>query len=511
MDCLPKFQMKGNLMTSQLTLRSAVCAAALLTAPAAFADVTAAQVWENWKANMALYGEDGITIGDETVSGGTVTVSDMTMVFEDTEATITVALGTMVFEEQGDGTVSVTMADSYPITVDDRGEGNVIKILITQENASIIVGGDPDAMDYAVAADAYTVALDEITGAEEIEGDMSMTISGVVGNYQTDITSGLNTTYDFASDTVEFLVDVKEPGGEGYAVVSGQMADMTTSGSISLPEGADLDDPDTFAADFTFASDSSFGQTGFVFDVDADGEAAAGGFQAAGMVVNAAVSPEGIDYETELNSAVIDVTAAELPFPVNISLATLANTFKMPTSASDEAAPFAYRLAMLDLVVNDELWGMGDPAGVLPRDPASIILDVSGMAKLFFDLMDPAQEQAIATAGMPGELISFAVNEVLVSAVGAEVNASGDFTFDNTDLETFDGLPRPMGELNIGITGANALIDNLISMGLLPQEQATMGRMMMGMFTQPAGDDALTSKIEINEQGHILANGQRIQ
>jgi len=63
----------------------------------------------------------------------------------------------------------------------------------------------------------------------------------------------------------------------------------------------------------------------------------------------------------------------------------------------------------------------------------------------------------------------------------------------------------------VGITGANALIDNLISMGLLPQEQATMGRMFMGMFTQPAGDDALTSKIEINDQGHIMANGQRIQ
>jgi len=38
-----------------------------------------------------------------------------------------------------------------------------------------------------------------------------------------------------------------------------------------------------------------------------------------------------------------------------------------------------------------------------------------------------------------------------------------------------------------------------------------MGRMFMGMFTQPAGNDALTSKIEINDQGHILANGQRIQ
>lgn len=498
-------------MTSQFLLRGAVCAAALLSAPAALADVTAAEVWENWKSSIALYGEDGVSIGSEDVSGGTVTVSDLVLTMEDEGATITVNGGTLVFEEQGDGTVSVAMDESYPVTIVDSGEGFELDLLVTQENMSIVVSGDPDAMNYDVSADTYAFRVADIRGGEEVEGEMAMTAKGLSGSYQTDITSGLNTDFAFAANSLDILVDVKEPGGEGYAVISGQMADMTSTGTIKLPEGADLDDPDTFAGDFAFASDTSFGQTGFVFDVDADGEAGAGGFQAASMGVTASVSPEGILYETDLSSAVIDVTADGMPFPVSISLAQLSNSFQMPTAAGDDPAPFGYRLALLDLVVNDEIWGMGDPAGVLPRDPASIILDVSGMAKLFFDLMDPEQEQAIAMAGMPGELVSFAVNEILVSAMGAKITAGGDFTFDNTDLETFDGLPRPMGELNVGVKGANALIDNLIAMGLLPQEQATMGRMMMGMFTQPSGDDELTSKIEINAEGHVLANGQRIQ
>jgi hypothetical protein len=35
---------------------------------------------------------------------------------------------------------------------------------------------------------------------------------------------------------------------------------------------------------------------------------------------------------------------------------------------------------------------------------------------------------------------------------------------------------------------------------------------MMGLFTRPGeGPDSLTTKVEINEQGHVLANGQRIQ
>jgi hypothetical protein len=36
-------------------------------------------------------------------------------------------------------------------------------------------------------------------------------------------------------------------------------------------------------------------------------------------------------------------------------------------------------------------------------------------------------------------------------------------------------------------------------------------RMMMGLFAVPAGDDVLTSVIEVNEQGHVLANGQRLK
>jgi hypothetical protein len=31
------------------------------------------------------------------------------------------------------------------------------------------------------------------------------------------------------------------------------------------------------------------------------------------------------------------------------------------------------------------------------------------------------------------------------------------------------------------------------------------------MFAVPAGDDTLTSKIEVNDDGHVLANGQRLK
>ena len=53
---------------------ASVCLAALFTAPAAFADVTAQEVWDNWKSQMEMYGSDMIKFGSETMSGDTLTI-----------------------------------------------------------------------------------------------------------------------------------------------------------------------------------------------------------------------------------------------------------------------------------------------------------------------------------------------------------------------------------------------------------------------------------------------------
>jgi hypothetical protein len=146
----------------------------------------------------------------------------------------------------------------------------------------------------------------------------------------------------------------------------------------------------------------------------------------------------------------------------------------------------------------------------LPRDPATIELDLTGEVKLTQDLMD---EKAMAQMGdtPPGELHSAKVNTLTVRAAGAELTGDGAFTFDNTDLTSFDGLPRPQGVLNLMLVGGNGLLDKLVAMGFVPEDDAMGARMMMGLFAVPAGDDVLTSTIEVNEQGHVLANGQRLK
>ena len=153
---------------------------------------------------------------------------------------------------------------------------------------------------------------------------------------------------------------------------------------------------------------------------------------------------------------------------------------------------------------------MFDPAGSLPHDPATLIIDTKGKARLTVDITDEAQSAALGDAP-PGELHALELTELKAKIAGAELTGAGALTFDNSDTTTFGGLPLPTGRIDLKLVGANALLDKLIAMGLIPEDQAMGFRMMAGMFTTVAeGTDTLTSTLEFKEKG-FFANGQRLQ
>ena len=112
---------------------------------------------------------------------------------------------------------------------------------------------------------------------------------------------------------------------------------------------------------------------------------------------------------------------------------------------------------------------------------------------------------------MPFELAAVDLENLRIAAAGALVTGTGAFTFDNSDMQSFAPLPKPEGDVVVEISGLNRLIDNLISMGLVSQEDAMAPRMMMGMFARSTGDDRMETKLEVTADGRVLANGQQIR
>jgi hypothetical protein len=378
----------------------------------------------------------------------------------------------------------------------------------------MIVSGDPNALNYKITADRYTVALDDIVDNDiTFTGDVQMVANKLSSTYSTTTDEMRNIVYEAAVASIDVLIDIPVPDGTGEYVTGGaKIENMTIEGDIVLPLDADFENPnDMFTDGFSITGGYSVENGAYIFDVNADGDQATGSISTGLNTLSGEMNNDVVSYETLTKDVTVSVTSSGLPFPVDISLNKYGVGFTMPTSKGDEPSDFGLSLDFIDLALNDMIWDLFDPNRVLPRDPATAQFALSGLAKPLFDMMDPSQQDAMNTAEMPFELAQLTLENLRIAAAGALVTGQGAFTFDNSDMQSFAPLPKPEGDVIVEISGLNRLLDNLVTMGLITQKDVMAPRMMMGMFARSTGDDSMETKLEVTSDGQVLANGQRIR
>jgi hypothetical protein len=452
------------------------------------------------------------------MSGDTLTVSGVVLTISDAETTVTSELGDLTFTELGDGTVSVGMPATTPLTIRIEpayGAPATINASVRQEAMQLIVSGTPEAMSYDIEAARYAVAIDSVEGedADVTVNAAEIAISDVAGTYAVS-SDGALTTIDSAlsAGSVNVAVDVAETGGPGLFLFAGTIDGLDSEGVVSLPEGMTMDASETaFVDGLAVDAGYRFGASSYAFTFAEEGSTAEGSASAESGSMQIAMDATGFSYSGGAVSPGVSFTSSDLPFPVEVSLAEYAYGVTVPLAASDSPEAFGLDVLISELAINDAVWSMIDPAGAIDRAPATVSIDISGLVALAYDVLDPAQMPDMMMAGVPGEIYELDINDLTIRAAGVEVLGSGGFTFDNEDLATFGGLPRPEGTAALDITGANGLIDTLVEMGLVPADQVMGARMMMGMFARVTGDDQMRSELEVNAQGHVIVNGQRLQ
>lgn len=490
--------------------------ALLLSSTGAFAQVTAQNVWDDWKANMGIYGTEGVTIGSETYAGGVLTVTDLAFAVSDETGSVSGNIAQLVMTEQADGTVLVTMSEEYPISfsgTDESGTATAVSLSLRQTGLQMIVSGAPDNMTYDLSAPRYEVVLNEITeDGTPLDADVVVAINNLTGSYTSSGTDLRQMSYDVAAESVDIKAAVDDTANNAAFSLSGSMAALGMTMDMALPSGMIQAEPDQmFAAGLAMDGGYTFGATQYAFNVTEYGTPTDGTVTMTGGSFDFAISKDALDYGTLAQGVTAEFASPEMPFPIAFAASEVGFGFAMPMSRTEAPADFSANVNLSGVTVNEEIWAMMDPGAVIPRDPATILIDLAGTARLLVDLTDPAQTGGMAMDAPPGELHSLTLNDLDVTFGGASVTGTGALTFDNSDLTTYPGMPRPTGEVNIAINGANGLIDRLVQIGLIPEDQAMMPRMMLGMFASPVGDDQLTSKIEFTADGQLLANGQRLQ
>lgn len=501
--------------TSTLTLSLA----AVLMANAAKADLTAVDVWNDWQGYLASSGYN--VTANESQSGDTLNVTEITLAITlpEGEGAFNVELGDLSFVENGDGTVSVIVPESLPMRfsgqVPDEGDINVV-MEFTTEAFEMLASGEPNDLLYNYSADQVGFAVTEIEAeGEPIDiGTMAFAMAKVVGVTEMTTTDIRNSVQRVASESLSYTIDIEdlEEGGTVFLETELSGLDLTATGSVPV----DVDMADMAAAmdaGFSAAADFSFagGQSKMRIEdgdqtITADTRSEGGSYE-----VN--LGESGLSYAIGVTGMSLFTQGGDIPVPVEMAFGEAGFNLTLPLTQSDEEQDFAFGLKLGDFTVSDLLWGMIDPTAQLPRDPATLALDLSGKASVFLDLLDPEQMAVVENEGaMPGELNSVSLNALQLSLAGAELTGKGAFVFDNENLEAFGGVPAPEGAVDLSLVGGNGLLDKLIGMGLVAEDQAMGMRMMLGLFAVPGeGADTLNSTIEVTSDGQVLANGQRLR
>ena len=539
---------------------------------AAFADVTSQEVWDKMRS---YYEAQGLTISaDEAMEDDRLTLSNFRATMDNdlpdgVGMTMAITTDQITFTDLGDGTVSTNWAN--PIRFDmllvedgdgdmedeeapadpmpapsgakggkggkpagggmdapeddgmaggemDAPEGDTVRMTytITQEDPSTIISGEIDDLMVAYRAAKMDLTLDilEVTDEEVPPIDMSFTLSDLSSD--TSIKDGdlWQIEQVMSLGAMAYTMAVVDPEEELVMNLEGRSAGMEGTASFAMPKEYDPMDlaaamRDGLAGGLTMTTGA--GTTDFT--IQADGDLVSGSASLSGSSGDMHLGADGIRYDIAYTGFAMNVKGNEIPFPLSASMDEMAIGLTFPVSASEEPQDFGLRLGLVNLQVDDLIWMILDPTGGLPHDPATLKVDLAGKANWLVDIFDPANIEALEDAEeAPGELHALELRGLELKLAGASLTGQGGFTFDNSDLETFDGLPAPDGAVELKLEGGNGLLDKLIAMGLVPEEEAMGLRMMMAVFTQKAdGEDTLTSRIEVKPDGAVSANGQRLQ
>ncbi len=493
-----------------LTLTSAL---ALVAGPA-LADLTPTQVWDDWQSLLARYGAD-LTFDRTSNEGDSLSIIGLTAAFPVTDGATVWDLGTITFTQNADASVSIEMEDELPLKVDltnPDGEKGSVGFTIRQPDATMVAAGSAENLTYTFNYPTMQMADFTIEGPEvpddfpvvfdlsltALEGHVNM-IGTETRSYESVSSVGLfNMALDFQGMTAE-------EGSGSFTLTMKDLA-QSTNGTIGQVSG-EMSLAELIQAGTTQNGTASHGEVTYDIDVTTpDGSFQMAAAAASGEIFGG-LNASGLAYGGVTKDVTFSIAGSTIPLPpLTFRMAESSGNFAMPVIPGEDPQDFALSFAMNGLEIDDMLWGMIDPAGQLPRDPITLVVDTNGKVIVTEDFTSQQYAEGQMPSA-PGTIEELNVNTLQLTIAGAELTGDGAFTFGNESI-----IPTPVGVANLMLTGGNGLLDTLVGMGLVAEQQATGARMMLGLFARPGeGEDTLQSTIEVNEDGSIMANGQRIR
>lgn len=509
------------------SIRSALLLPFVFAGPA-WADISADEYWALQQKIVASY---GLTLtGEVERNGNVVTLSGISTqaILPNDFGEFSLRLDQISLTENTDGTLSIGVPDTtsvnfFGIFGPDDNVTITGQLAMTYAGMENVISGSIDNLIADYSYDTLSVTLNELDVSGDIDAlPVDIVYQMVANDYSarrsTMTDDLLHHTHDSTVGNIQYTYRFEMPDGT-FQSQSTSISDIVSN--VHLTQPLTPMDWMNFAAalrdGFAFQSDSTMAST---TTRSASRSAETGTMKQEQSIeqINQILSLDmsGLQFSGDVQSISANLNMPTLlPAPIEFSAGATSGAFALPLMADPSTQTLRYQLSLPAFSVSDNVWDMFDIEGQLQRDPMGVEVDFAADIVLKQDLLDIAAMQDLAnTAQSPldfADVEQVRLNSFAVNAAGAAVEASGAFALDLTDLDSFDGLPRPEGSGRVTYSGINQLLDTLIAMDLITAQDAMGARMGLAMFSQATGDDMMETAVEVTPDGQVLVNGQRMR
>ena len=485
-------------------------------------------VWAGWQSSLADLGVR-LEAGGTAHDSGRLVLTDVTLrpIAVLDAGHVVAHLSALTLTPAAAGTVVVEPGAELRITAGSKGDD--VALLVTQDGLSVTLS-DAGGLRYDFAATALhlglTVASDAGFAADmgveppsaTLRGQAELT--GLAGSW-TDVTGAvrdldarlmldqlhydglredpkthLSAQFKGSKDRLRYDLHLSLPLNAPLPSLSGAVSPAQVAATLARALTAGLQG-ELQAAAGASSFESSTGARGTVVESVVETRPSTGsiGFDRAGFHAN-----------SETDGMTMRLHGPNLPVQqVVLGMGKLAFRISGPL-VGDAAQAFGFKLTVADLVAAAPLWQALDPGSVLPRDPASLAIDIGGTARLDLLGLLAAQGGGMNEVAKPS-IESLEVRELALSGLGAALAGKGAFTFDNRSA-----VPVPVGTGEVTVDGVNGVLDGLVQLDLISGVAARNARLAMALvFDKGDGADRQVSRLEARADGSVYVNGVRMK
>ena len=485
-----------------------------------WAELSVDQVWDDIVKRTKSLGYKVSTI--QSRSDGILVLSELNLRHDNLDEgySVNVNLGDMQLVLNNDGSVMVSPSKNIvwdfllPNTARDT---MTFKLIQKTKGLSIVASGAVGQITYDYSAEHIDAVFDEFAVQGDMmksdEADLRISLIDVVGKSKVTGDALLETLSSFSARNINFMGRFA-PKTEPYeGTWKTRLSNVSFASTGQVPDGVSLQDI-SLALSAGYNNSSVFGYEAGETDVsfNSGSEDLIFKSSSAGVTASNTMSISGLKSTSEIRSMKFAGSGDLLPLPVKAMLGSLEYGLDMPVMPRPEQQVFGLKLELNELSMSESVWKTFDPLNDLPHDPLSLKLDIEGAMLLLIDFLGSDMSKSDLNDFIKiAQIASLSFKSLLFSGFGAEVLAQGDFEFDNQDLKTFGGIPRPEGWAKVKLMGMNGFLEKVAKIGLIGSQQAMGAKMAMGMFALPIGDDMMQAKVEIDKNGGIFANGQKLR